>query len=67
MKVSDVSGAGDTVIATLGAMMSVGVPVREAAALSNIAAGHVVGEPGIVAITAGILAEAVAGLDEASE
>jgi bifunctional ADP-heptose synthase (sugar kinase/adenylyltransferase) len=49
-------------------MMSVGVPVREAAALSNIAAGHVVGEPGIVAITAGILAEAVAGLgNEASE
>lgn len=61
MKVSDVSGAGDTVIATLGAMMSVGVPVREAAALSNIAAGHVVGEPGIVAITAEILVEAVAG------
>lgn len=61
MKVSDVSGAGDTVIATLGAMMSIGVPVREAAALSNIAAGHVVGEPGIVAITAEILAEAIAG------
>lgn len=52
MKVSDVSGAGDTVIATLAAMMSVGVHVREAAALANIAAGHVVSEPGIVAITA---------------
>ncbi len=66
MKVSDVSGAGDTVIATLGAMMSVGVPVREAAALANVAAGHVVGEPGIVAITAEILAEAMAGLGEES-
>lgn len=59
MKVSDVSGAGDTVIATLGAMMSVGVPVREAAALANIAAGHVVAEPGIVAITATELLTAV--------
>lgn len=58
MKVSDVSGAGDTVIATLSAMMSVGVPVREAAALANIAAGRVVSEPGIVAITSSeLLAE----------
>lgn len=59
MKVSDVSGAGDTVIATLAAMMSVGVHVREAAALANIAAGHVVAEPGIVAITAADLLSAV--------
>jgi rfaE bifunctional protein kinase chain/domain len=59
MKVSDVSGAGDTVIATLGAMMSVGVPAREAAALANIAAGRVVAEPGIVAITAADLVSAV--------
>lgn len=52
MKVSDVSGAGDTVIATLAAMMSAGATVREAAVLANIAAGHVVSEPGIVSITA---------------
>jgi D-beta-D-heptose 7-phosphate kinase/D-beta-D-heptose 1-phosphate adenosyltransferase len=60
MNVADVSGAGDTVIATLGAMMSIGVPVREAASLANIAAGHVVAEPGIVAITASELLTAVA-------
>jgi D-beta-D-heptose 7-phosphate kinase/D-beta-D-heptose 1-phosphate adenosyltransferase len=60
MNVADVSGAGDTVIATLGAMMSIGVPVREAASLANIAAGHVVAEPGIVAITAAELLTAVA-------
>jgi len=60
MSVSDVSGAGDTVIATLSAMMSVGVHVREAAALANIAAGRVVSEPGIVAITASeLLAEVI--------
>ncbi|MFN4985822.1 MAG: bifunctional heptose 7-phosphate kinase/heptose 1-phosphate adenyltransferase [Ignavibacteria bacterium] len=59
MNVSDVSGAGDTVIATLAAMMSVGVHVREAAALANIAAGHVVSEPGIVAITAADLLSAL--------
>jgi len=60
MNVADVSGAGDTVIATLGAMMSIGVPIREAASLANIAAGHVVAEPGIVAITAAELLTAVA-------
>jgi bifunctional ADP-heptose synthase (sugar kinase/adenylyltransferase) len=41
-------------------MMSIGVPVREAASLANIAAGHVVAEPGIVAITASELLTAVA-------
>lgn len=60
MKVADVSGAGDTVIATLAAMMSAGASVREAAALANIAAGHVVAEPGIVAITSEHLLAAVA-------
>lgn len=57
--VADVSGAGDTVIATLGAMVAAGASMREAAALANVAAGCVVAEPGIVAITANTLLRAV--------
>lgn len=57
--VADVSGAGDTVIATLAAMAAAGAGLREAAALANAAAGVVVAEPGIVAITADMLRVAV--------
>ncbi|MBK6291915.1 MAG: D-glycero-beta-D-manno-heptose-7-phosphate kinase [Ignavibacteria bacterium] len=57
--VADVSGAGDTVIATLGAMVAAGASMREAAALANVAAGCVVAEPGIIAITADSLLSAV--------
>ena len=56
---ADVSGAGDTVVATLAAMMSAGATVREAAALANVAAGCVVAEPGIVAVTPDMLLHAV--------
>ena len=38
-EVSDVSGAGDTVIATLGVMLGVGMPLVEAVKVSNVAAG----------------------------
>jgi rfaE bifunctional protein kinase chain/domain len=38
-EVSDVSGAGDTVIATLGVMLGVGMPLVEAVKISNVAAG----------------------------
>ena len=58
-KVADVSGAGDTAIATLATMVAGGATVREAATLANIAAGIVVGEPGIVAITREMLLDAV--------
>jgi len=57
--VADVSGAGDTAIATIAAMVAGGATVREAAALANIASGVVVGEPGIVAITDAMLLDAV--------
>jgi D-beta-D-heptose 7-phosphate kinase/D-beta-D-heptose 1-phosphate adenosyltransferase len=57
--VADVSGAGDTVIATLGAMVAAGASMREAAALANVAAGCVVAEPGIIAITSETLLAAV--------
>lgn len=49
--VSDVSGAGDTVIATLAACVSGGATMQEAAIIANIAAGYVCGEPGIVSVT----------------
>ncbi len=49
--VSDVSGAGDTVIATLAACKSGGATMTEAATIANIAAGYVCGEPGIVSVT----------------
>nr|ATZ76290.1 D-beta-D-heptose 7-phosphate kinase [uncultured proteobacterium] len=45
-EVFDVTGAGDTVIATLAAMMAAGVPLREAMPIANRAAGIVVGKFG---------------------
>jgi D-glycero-beta-D-manno-heptose-7-phosphate kinase len=44
--VYDVSGAGDTVIATLGLMMANNIPIEESVMLANIAAGIVVGKVG---------------------
>ena len=63
-KVADVSGAGDTTIATLSAMVCAGAPIPEAAVLANVAAGYVVGEPGIVAIDRSILLQCVNDLNE---
>jgi D-beta-D-heptose 7-phosphate kinase/D-beta-D-heptose 1-phosphate adenosyltransferase len=45
-EVFDVSGAGDTVVATLAAAIAVDVPIFEAARLANIAGGIVVGKVG---------------------
>ncbi|MBI3440993.1 MAG: D-glycero-beta-D-manno-heptose-7-phosphate kinase [Proteobacteria bacterium] len=45
-EVYDVSGAGDTAIATFSAGIAVGLPIKNAALLSNIAAGIVVGKSG---------------------
>jgi D-beta-D-heptose 7-phosphate kinase/D-beta-D-heptose 1-phosphate adenosyltransferase len=50
-QVFDVTGAGDTVIATLAVAMGSGVSVRDAALLANVAAGVVVGEVGTSPIT----------------
>lgn len=49
--VADVSGAGDTAIATLASAIADGATIRESAALANYAAGTVCEEPGIVSIT----------------
>ena len=57
--VYDVSGAGDTVIATLTAALAAGAGVREAATLANHAAGVVVAEVGVVPIKPDDLLEAV--------
>jgi rfaE bifunctional protein kinase chain/domain len=45
-EVYDVTGAGDTVIATLGASLAAGATMLEAATLANHAAGIVVGKVG---------------------
>lgn len=50
-EVYDVSGAGDTVIATLGAMLAAGVELRHAVEIANAAAGIVVGKLGTATVT----------------
>lgn len=58
-KVADVSGAGDTVIATLAVTIACGINLREAAVLANRAAGLVVEELGIIPIYRERLMEAL--------
>ena len=62
--VFDVSGAGDTVIATLTSVLAAGGDVRGAATIANYAAGVVVGEVGVVVITPEGLLQAVGGGEE---
>lgn len=50
LEVFDVSGAGDTVIATVAAALAVGVPLEEAAKLANLAGGIVVAKVGTATI-----------------
>ena len=50
-EVYDVTGAGDTVIATLATALSAGASMLEAATLANHAAGIVVGKVGTATIT----------------
>jgi D-beta-D-heptose 7-phosphate kinase/D-beta-D-heptose 1-phosphate adenosyltransferase len=45
-EVFDVSGAGDTVVATVAAALAAGASLRQAAELANVAAGIVVGKVG---------------------
>jgi D-beta-D-heptose 7-phosphate kinase / D-beta-D-heptose 1-phosphate adenosyltransferase len=49
-QVFDVSGAGDTVIATIAVAAACGISVQDAARLANVAAGIVVGKLGTVPI-----------------
>ena len=50
-EVFDVTGAGDTVIATLGAMMACGMSLREAMPIANRAGGIVVGKFGTATVS----------------
>ena len=63
-KVFDVSGAGDTVIATLAASLAHGLSPIESLQLANLAAGVVVGKVGTVPITQGELVEALTRLQD---
>jgi rfaE bifunctional protein kinase chain/domain len=56
-EVYDVSGAGDTVIATLGAMLAVGADYAQAMQVANVAAGIVVGKLGTAVVQREELAE----------
>jgi D-beta-D-heptose 7-phosphate kinase/D-beta-D-heptose 1-phosphate adenosyltransferase len=51
-EVSDVTGAGDTVVAVLSLALAAGATLREAAILANHAAGIVVGKFGPATVTA---------------
>ncbi len=61
-EVYDVSGAGDTVIAVLGLALAAGAKMREAAILSNYAAGIVVGKLGTATISPQELMQVIGGL-----
>ncbi|MFH1985216.1 MAG: D-glycero-beta-D-manno-heptose-7-phosphate kinase [Pseudomonadota bacterium] len=50
-QVFDVSGAGDTVVATLAAALATGADYKEAAAVANTAAGIVVGKIGTATVS----------------
>jgi rfaE bifunctional protein kinase chain/domain len=50
-EVFDVTGAGDTVIATLAALVAAGLPLRQAMPLANKAGGLVVGKFGTATVT----------------
>ena len=63
-KVFDVTGAGDTVIATVGLGLSAGLDMLGACTLANYAAGVVVGQIGAATATPEDLAEAVDELPE---
>ncbi len=58
-EVFDVSGAGDTVVATAAAALAAGANLDQAAALANAAAGIVVGKVGTAAVFAADLIAAL--------
>ncbi len=60
-KVFDVTGAGDTVIATMTMAVAAGASLKEAAFIANVAAGEVVGEIGTAQVSRDKLKELVLG------
>ncbi|MGQ0663943.1 MAG: D-glycero-beta-D-manno-heptose-7-phosphate kinase [Pseudomonadota bacterium] len=65
-EVFDVSGAGDTVVATVAAALAAGLSPLEAARLANVAAGIVVGKVGTAVAYAADLARALVHEDLAT-
>jgi rfaE bifunctional protein kinase chain/domain len=60
-KVYDVTGAGDTVVSTFACAFAAGASFREAALISNHAAGMVIGEIGTAQVTKDQLTEQLKG------
>ena len=58
-EIFDVTGAGDTVVATCALALGAGANLEEATVLANHAAGLVVGKVGTATVTAAELAAAV--------
>ncbi|RME41062.1 MAG: bifunctional D-glycero-beta-D-manno-heptose-7-phosphate kinase/D-glycero-beta-D-manno-heptose 1-phosphate adenylyltransferase HldE [Deltaproteobacteria bacterium] len=50
-EVHDVAGAGDTVLAAAGCARALGWPMEKAMSLANLAAGLVVGKPGVATVS----------------
>jgi D-beta-D-heptose 7-phosphate kinase/D-beta-D-heptose 1-phosphate adenosyltransferase len=63
VSVSDVTGAGDTVISTLAAALAAGADLPEACHLANVAAGIVVTKVGTSTVTRAELAATLAAQD----
>jgi D-beta-D-heptose 7-phosphate kinase/D-beta-D-heptose 1-phosphate adenosyltransferase len=61
-RVYDVTGAGDTVVATIATALAAGTPLPEACVLANHAAGLVVAELGTAVATASLLVESLGDL-----
>ena len=64
-EVADVTGAGDTVIATLALGLAAGARLADAARIANVAAGLVVARFGPATVTRAELAAALAALPQA--
>jgi len=66
-EVFDVTGAGDTVISLLAAALAAGQSLEQATALSNLAAGIVVGKLGTATVSVPELQRALHQLDESEQ
>lgn len=66
-EINDVSGAGDTVIATASVLMAAGVPLRICAAVANLAGGLVCENVGVVPVDLKRLLAEVKPLEAALE
>lgn len=66
-EVYDVSGAGDTSMAALGAAIGAEMPIKDAMKLANNASGIVVGKIGTATVTAAELMESISENDVADD